>query len=112
MEYDLYLAISKKSFLFVLSLFQAAINTDVFNAWMIQDLISKLSPKSVVVIDNATFHQWDEMKESLEKAGHELLYLTPYSPDLNPVEHKWAQAKALRRKNQSSIEALFNDLKL
>lgn len=98
--------------LLTVSLFQTTINTDVFNAWMIQDLIPKLPHQSVVVMDNATFHQGNEMREALEKAGHELLYLPPYSPDLNPIEHKWAQAKALRRKNQSSLESLFVDFNL
>lgn len=93
--------------LLTVSLFQTTVNTDVFNAWVIQDLIPRLPEKCVVVMDNATFHQGIEMKESLEKAGHDLLYLPPYSPDLNPIEHKWAQTKAYRRKKQCSIEALF-----
>ncbi|WP_420836490.1 transposase [Candidatus Fukatsuia symbiotica] len=36
-----------------------------------------------------------------------LEYLPTYSPDLNPIEHKWAQAKALRRKRQCDIDTLF-----
>lgn len=95
--------------LLTVSLFQTTIDTNVFNAWVMQDLIPKLPPKSVVVMDNATFHQGTEMKEALEKDGHELLYLPPYSPDLNPIEHKWAQVKAHRRKNQCSIHNLFNN---
>jgi transposase len=83
--------------LLTVGLFNTSINTEIFDAWVIQDLIPKLPPQSVVVMDNATFHQ-----------GHTLLYLPPYSPDLNPIEHKWAQAKALRRKLQCPIEVLFN----
>jgi transposase len=49
-------------------------------------------------MDNATFHQVNGISELIEKAGHQLLYLPPYSPDLNPIERKWAQVKALRNK--------------
>ena len=44
-------------------------------------------------MDNAAFHKSSLIYEMLENAGHKLLYLPPYSPDLNPIEKKWAQAK-------------------
>ncbi len=93
--------------LLTISLFQMTINTSVFNAWLIQDLIPKLPFHSVVIMDNATFHKSEETKQLLESHGHTLLYLPPYSPDLNPIEHKWAQAKKLRRKTQYTIQDLF-----
>jgi transposase len=40
-------------------------------------------------------------------AGHSLVYLPPYSPDLNPIEKKWAQAKAIRRQKRCSVDELF-----
>lgn len=95
------------SALLTVSLFSNTINTVVFNSWIEQDLLPKLPPHSIVIMDNATFHKSLEMKETLEKAGHTLLYLPPYSPDLNPIEHKWAQAKALRRKTGCHISDLF-----
>jgi transposase len=94
--------------LLTVSLFQTTVNTSIFNAWVTQDLIPKPPEKSVVVMDNATFHKGKDMVISLEEAGHKLLYLPPYSPDLNPIEKKWAQAKALRRKIGGTIEELFN----
>jgi transposase len=48
----------------------------------------------------------------LESFGHTVLYLPPYSPDLNPIEQKWAQAKARRRKLQCPVDALFEEQKL
>ena len=95
--------------LLTVSLFNSSINTLVFDAWVIQDLIPRLPKESVVVMDNASFHHGMNMKQALESAGHTLLYLPPYSPDLNPIEKKWAQAKAIRRKNKCSIETLFKD---
>ena len=96
------------SVLLTATIFQTTINTEIFNAWVIQDLIPKLPEETVVVMDNATFHKGKDMQEALEKAGHTLLYLPPYSPDLNPIEHKWAQAKSIRRKNQCYINDIFN----
>jgi transposase len=66
-----------------------------------------LPDKSVVVMDNASFHKSALMKASLENKGHTLLYLPPYSPDLNPIEKKWAQAKAYRRHTQCSVDDIF-----
>ena len=70
--------------LLTVSLFQTTINTDIFNRWVIEDLIPKLPTKSVVILDNAAFHKGKDMIEALELAEHSLLYLPPYSPDLNP----------------------------
>lgn len=94
--------------LLTVSLFQTNINTVVFNAWVEQDLMPKLPPLSVVIMDNATFHKSQTMQATLQMAGHTLLYLPPYSPQLNPIEHKWAQAKAKRRKLLCSIDSLFS----
>lgn len=94
--------------LLTVTLFQTTINTTIFDAWVQQDLLPKLPPQSVVIMDNATFHKGENMKKSLSQAGHTLLYLPPYSPDFNPIEQKWAQAKAARRKYQCELSKLFN----
>ena len=98
--------------LLTVSLFSTNINTKIFDAWVIQDLIPKLPEKSVVVMDNAGFHKGKDMIQALQDAGHILLYLPAYSPDLNPIEKKWAQAKKLRRKNNCSIKRLLQSLRL
>lgn len=95
--------------LLTVSLFQTNVNTEIFSSWVAQDLIPKLLPKSVVIMDNASFHKGTSMQNALEDAGHTLLYLPPYSPDLNPIEKKWSQAKAIRRRVGGSIEALFKE---
>ena len=48
-------------------------------------------------MDNASFHKRADFQHLIEQQGHLLEFLPPYSPDLNPIEHKWAQANALRR---------------
>lgn len=83
------------------------IDTDVFNAWIEKDLIPKLPKHSIVVMDNATFHKSQKTKDLIQKNGHTLEFLPPYSPDLNPIEHKWAQAKKIRRKFYCDLYTLF-----
>ncbi len=94
--------------LFTVCLFDCNIDSDVFYAWLTKDLIPKLPKQSVVVMDNATFHKRMDMKQALQNAGHTLLYLPTYSPDLNPIEHKWAQSKSVRKRNRCSTSELFS----
>jgi transposase len=93
--------------LLTVSLFDCNVNTSIFNGWVEQDLIPKLPDNSVVVTDNASFHKSPYLKTMIEKAGHLLEYLPPYSPDLNPIEPKWSQAKSRRRKYRCDVDALF-----
>lgn len=95
------------SALLTVSLFSTSINTEIFTNWVLYDLIPKLPPKSVVIMDNATFHKGAVMQKMIQNAGHSLLYLPPYSPDLNPIEKKWSQAKAIRRRTGCTINELF-----
>jgi len=81
------------SVLLTAALFTGSVNADVFFAWLDQDLLPKLPTNSVIVMDNASFHKRDDARLLIEQAGHILEFLPPYSPDLNPIEHKWAQAK-------------------
>jgi transposase len=93
--------------LLTVSLFEGTINTATFNSWIEHDLLPKLPKRSVIIMDNAAFHKDKAMQEQLIKADIALEYLPPYSPDLNPIEHKWAQAKSLRRTLNCSIDELF-----
>jgi transposase len=89
-------------------IFDSNINSDVFYAWLTKDLLPKAPNESVIVMDNATFHKRDDMVEAIKSHGHILEYLPPYCPDLNPIEHKWAQAKNVRRNLQCSVMDIFS----
>ncbi|WP_430228703.1 transposase [Nitrosomonas communis] len=65
----------------------------MFYAWLTQDLLPKLLPTCVIVMDNATFHKRQEFKTAIANVGHTLEYLPSYSPDLNDIEPKWARPK-------------------
>jgi transposase len=95
--------------LLTVSLFQGPVNANVFHAWATQDLLPRLPARCAVVMDNAAFHKRADIRQAVEDAGHALEFLPACSPDLNPIEHKWAQAKAARRRRGCSIEELFAD---
>jgi len=93
--------------LLTVGLFSTNINADIFTAWVAQDLLPKLPPKAVIVMDNATFHKRQDTQKMIQNAGHTLLFLPPYSPDLNPIEQKWAHTKSIRKQLMCSIQDLF-----
>lgn len=99
-------ALIHKSLLTV-SLFEINVDADVFTGWINQDLLPKIPSQSVIVMDNATFHKRQDTKNAIQNAGHTLEYLPAYSPDLNPIEHKWAHAKAIRKQQLCSINNIF-----
>ncbi len=89
-------------------LWECTINSDVFHAWLTQALLPKCPSQAVIVLDNAAFHKREDIQAAVHNAGHILEYLPAYSPDLNPIEHKWAQAKAIRRQHRCDPYHLFN----
>lgn len=74
-----------------------AINADVFEAFVEQVLAPELREGDVVVLDNLSSHKRARTRELIESAGAELVFLPPYSPDLNPIEMVFAKAKQLLR---------------
>jgi transposase len=74
-----------------------AINADVFEAFVGQVLAPHLRPGDVVVLDNLSSHKRARTRELVEGAGATVLFLPPYSPDLNPIEMIFAKVKQLLR---------------
>lgn len=84
--------------------FKGYCDTEVILAWVTERLIPALTPGDVVIWDNATFHRSPKLRRALEDAGMGLLFLAPYSPDLNPIEQFWAHLKSwIRQLNQSLL---------
>lgn len=69
-----------------------------FIAYVEQVLIPTLNPGDVVVMDNLPAHKPVAVREAIEAAGAELLYLPPYSPDFNPIEMAFSKLKAFLKK--------------
>jgi transposase len=76
---------------------EEATDTDIFLAYLDHVLCPQLRPGDVVVMDNLSSHKIRGVRERIEAAGAELLYLPPYSPDLNPIEKAWSKLKLLLR---------------
>ena len=66
----------------------------VFTTWVQELLLPSLNELTVIVMDNVTFHKDAATLQLIKAAGHIIEFLPPYSPDLNPIEHKWAEKKA------------------
>lgn len=84
------------------------INGEWFLAYVQQLLIPTLSPGDVVIMDNLGSHKGKAVRRAIRRAGAHLIFLPPYSPDLNPIEQVFAKLKALLRKAaERSVEATW-----
>ena len=66
---------------------------DVFLAFVEQVLAPRLEPGHVVILDNLSAHKVRGVRQLIEDRGAQVLYLPPYSPDLNPIEQAWSELK-------------------
>ena len=88
--------------------FNGSCNTELFNEWVKGFLVKELKPGQTVILDNASFHKSLETQELLKSVGCDLLFLPPYSPDLNPIEKFWANMKRWIRRRITQTEKLFD----
>jgi transposase len=85
-----------------------SVNADVFEAFVEQVLIPQLRPGDVVVMDNLSSHKRARTRQLIESTGATVLFLPPYSPDLNPIEMIFAKIKQLLRSMACrTLEALW-----
>lgn len=87
--------------------FEGAVNGPRFVDWVKRVLAPRLWAGAIVVMDNVRFHKVEGVVEAIAKVGARVLYLPPYSPDLNPIELMWSKVKTLLRQAKArSREAL------
>ena len=85
------------------------INGEAFLADVVSVLVPTLRPGDVVVMDNLGSHKGKAIRQAIRTAGAHLLFLPPYSPDLNPIEQAFAKLKAhLRKAARRTVEAVIN----
>jgi transposase len=93
---------------------EAATDGEIFLAYLDQVLCPKLKPGDVVVMDNLSSHKVTGVAERIAKVGAEVLYLPPYSPDLNPIEKAWAklkqQLRATKARTAHALDQAITDL--
>jgi transposase len=87
------------------------VNGQSFTAYVEQFLLPTLSPGDIVVMDNLGSHKGKAVRQLIRSAGARLLFLPPYSPDLNPIEQVFAKLKTLLRKaDPRSVEATWRQI--
>ena len=87
-------------------------NGEDFQQFLKEELAPKLCSGAVVVMDNLPAHKVKGVTKIIENVGAKVVYLSPYSPEFNPIEHLWSQLKIFLRqfspKTQTAVEQLLN----
>jgi transposase len=92
-------------------IFEGAMSTLIFEAYTEQMLVPTLRRGDIVLLDNLSAHKSEKVRDLIEKRGARLVFLPPYSPDLNPIEKCWSKIKtALRTAKARTFEALVKAL--
>jgi transposase len=78
--------------------YDGPINRLVFETYIEQVLVPQLQAGDIVIMDNLSSHKGVKVRQLIEETGATLLYLPPYSPDLNPIENAFSKLKALLKK--------------
>lgn len=85
-----------------------AINGELFKGWVRQHLVPTLRLGDIVVMDNLNSHKVAGVRDAIEAVGAEVLYLPPYSPDLNPIETVFSKFKWLvKSQSRRTVEGLW-----
>lgn len=93
-------------------LFDGPINGESFLAYVDQVLTPALAPGDIVIMDNLGSHKGQAVRAAIRKAGARLIFLPPYSPDLNPIEQVFAKLKTFVRKARArTIEAMVEAIR-
>lgn len=92
-------------------LFRGSLNAKGFESWLSLFLIPSLKRPSVLIMDNSPIHRKTIIKQMVEQAGHEVLFLPKYSPDLNDIEHDFSALKRARMyaKSGTSLDEIIRD---
>jgi transposase len=91
--------------------FRGHCDTEVVLSWVNEMLLPELRAGQTVIWDNATFHKSSRLADAFESAGVTLLFLPPYSPDLNPIEQFWSVLKAKVRRLKDEVFHIEDALK-
>ena len=80
-------------------------NSRFIERWFRESLVKAIPKGNTVIMDNASFHRKAKLKVEAEEAGVRVLFLPPYSPDLNPIEKTWANMKRRLRDTLPSFHS-------
>ena len=91
-------------------IFNGSCNTELFEIWVEKFLIEELNPGQIIIMDNAAFHKSKRTRELIESVGCRLIFLPPYSPNLNPIEKFWANMKKWIKEKIAQFDELYDVL--
>ena len=94
--------------LFAPFLFEGYSNALVYETYVERVLVPALKPGMVLIIDNASFHKSKRVVELVEAACCRIIFLPPYSPDFNPIEHHWASVKNAIKKSAENVKDFYD----
>ena len=83
--------------------YSGTMDSSLFEFWFSKQLLPSLEKGAVIVMDNASFHSKKRLISAAQNAGCRLIFLPPYSPELNPIEKFWAWLKRFLRNILSSV---------
>lgn len=78
--------------------------------WLEHMLIPSLQENSIIILDNASIHKPELIERLILEKGHQMIYLPPYSPELNPIERKWNHLKQLLRGYYDNTKSFIDNL--
>lgn len=93
-------------------------DSEFFEAWFKDIFLNEIEPNKVIVMDNASFHRKNKLYEICENANKnlKLIFLPPYSPELNPIEKYWAKLKKnlkkIHKNNKTLEESIYQLFKV
>lgn len=91
--------------------FDGPINGECFRAYVDQQLIPTLKPGDIVIVDNLGSHKSKAVRRAIKAAGARLIFLPPYSPDLNPIEQTFSKIKHwMRMAQKRTIEEAWRQV--
>jgi len=92
--------------------FSGTMNSALFEGWLEHIFVPALMnpEKSVLIIDNASAHRNDTIQQIADEYGFKVIFLPPYSPDLNPIEKYWANVKRRLRLHMHEFATFWEAL--
>lgn len=105
-RYNVVAALNLNS-LFAPFIFEGYSSASTYETYVEHVLVPTLKPGMVFVIDNASFHKSKKVINLIETAGCKVIFLPPYSPDFNPIEHHWTAIKNAIRKAAEHLKDFY-----
>jgi transposase len=88
---------------------EGSLNGPTFLEYTEDHLAPHLEAEDVVIMDNLASHKVAGVKEAIESTGATIIYLPPYSPELNPIEEMWSKIKAYLRKVKARVQECLEE---